>query len=280
MTDPTPAEARAANLRLWNAWTRVHEKSAFYDVEGFKAGATSLWPLELEELGPLVHEGTTLLHLQCHFGLDTLSWARRGAVVTGVDFSGEGVGAARALADEVGLSARAAFVQSDVLALPDVLQGRFDVVFTSWGALIWLGDLERWAQVIAHFLKPGGTFYMAEFHPYAFLLADDATPESLRIGYPYFQYGRPQRFDEPGDYADPEAKTQHTVTFEWNHGFAEILDPLLRNGLRLESLHEFPHTIVGLPFPFLEVCEDGLQRVKGHHEDFPLSFSLKMTKEG
>jgi SAM-dependent methyltransferase len=171
-------------------------------------------------------------------------------------------------------------VQSDVLALPDVLQGRFDVVFTSWGALIWLGDLERWAQVIAHFLKPGGTFYIAEFHPYAFLLADDAAPESLRIGYPYFQYGRPQRFDEPGDYADPEAKTRHTVTFEWNHGFTEILDPLLRNGLRLESLHEFPHTIVGLPFPFLEVCEDGLQRVKGHHEDFPLSFSLKMTKEG
>src|SRR5674536_63188 len=83
-------------------------------------------------------------------------------------------------------------------------------VFSSWGALIWLGDLERWAQVIAHFLKPGGTFYLAEFHPYAFLLADDAAPESLRIGYPYFQYGRPQRFDEPGDYADPEAKTRHT----------------------------------------------------------------------
>jgi len=251
-----------------------------YDIAGFKAGKTSLHQIEIDELGPLVVEGTTLLHLQCHFGLDTLSWARQGATVTGIDFSGEGVATARRLADEVGLSARATFVQSDVLALPDVLQGSYDVVFSSWGALIWIGDLERWAQVIAHFLTPGGTFYIAEFHPYAFLLADDASPESLRIGYPYFQYGRPQRFDEPDDYADREARMQHTVTFEWNHGFAEILDPLLRSGLRLEFLHEFPHTIVGLPFPFLEVGADGLQRVKGHHDDFPLSFSLKMTKEG
>jgi len=269
-----------ANLASWDEAVGLHIGSQLYDVEGFKKGRCSLSEIELGELGPSVHEGTTLLHLQCHFGLDTLSWARRGAVVTGVDFSGEGVATARALADDVGLSARATFVQSDVLALPDVLEGRFDVVFTSWGALIWIGDLERWAHVIAHFLKPGGTFYLAEFHPYAYLLADDAAPGSLRIGYPYFQYGRPQRFDEPDDYADREARMQHTVTFEWNHGFAEILDPLLHNGLRLEFLHEFPHTIVGLPFPFLEVCEDGLQRVKGHHADFPLSFSLKMTKEG
>jgi SAM-dependent methyltransferase len=269
-----------ANLASWDEAVGVHLDSKMYDIAGFKAGKTSLHQIEIDELGPLVVEGTTLLHLQCHFGLDTLSWARQGATVTGIDFSGEGVATARRLADEVGLSARATFVQSDVLALPDVLQGSYDVVFSSWGALIWIGDLERWAQVIAHFLTPGGTFYIAEFHPYAFLLADDASPESLRIGYPYFQYGRPQRFDEPDDYADREARMQHTVTFEWNHGFAEILDPLLRSGLRLEFLHEFPHTIVGLPFPFLEVGADGLQRVKGHHDDFPLSFSLKMTKEG
>ena len=261
-----------ANLASWDEAVGLHVGAQMYDVQGFKEGCCSLSDIELSELGPSVHEGTTLLHLQCHFGLDTLSWARRGAVVTGVDFSGEGIETARGLADAVGLSARAAFVQSDILTLPDVLKGSFDVVFTSWGALIWLGDLERWAQVVAHFLKPGGTFYVAEFQPYAFLLADDSSPDSLRIGYPYFQYGRPQRFDEPGDYADPEAQTQHTVTFEWNHGFAEILDPLLRNGLRLEFLHELPHTIVGLPFPFLEVGKDGLQRVKGHHDDFPLSF--------
>jgi len=278
--DPIPSEARAANLELWNRWTRIHEKSAFYDVDGFKAGQTSLWPLELEELGPYIREGTTLLHLQCHFGLDTLSWARRGAAVTGVDFSGEGIRTARSLAAEVGLAERAAFVQSDVDSLPDKLSGSFDVVFTSWGALIWLGDLERWAEVIAGFLRPGGTFYIAEFHPCVFLLADDATPESLHLGYPYFMYGVPQRFDEDGDYADPEAKVEHTVTFEWLHGFAEIVDPLLRRGLRLDFLHELPYTIPGLTLPFLEKDERGMQRVKGHHEDFPLSFTLKMTKEG
>ncbi len=193
-----------ANLASWDEAVGVHVGAEMYDVEGFKKGRSSLSDIEVSELGPSVHEGTTLLHLQCHFGLDTLSWARRGAVVTGVDFSGEGIATARGLADEVGLSARATFVQSDVLALRDVLQGSFDVVFASWGALIWIGDLERWAQVVAHFLKPGGTLYIAEFHPYAFLLADDSSPDALRIGYPYFQYGRPQRFDEPA--TTPTAK--------------------------------------------------------------------------
>jgi SAM-dependent methyltransferase len=268
-----------ANLASWDEAVGVHVDSELYDVAGFKAGKTSLSEIELGELGPSVHEGTRLLHLQCHFGLDTLSWARLGAVVTGADFSGEGVRTARALADEVGLSSRATFVQSDIEHLPDALSGRFDVVFTSWGALIWLGDLERWAEVIDHFLVPGGTLYIAEFHPYAFLLADDSTRDSLRIGYPYFQYGRPQRFDEDGDYADKDAKLEHTVTFEWVHGFGEILDPLLHRGLRLDFLHELPYTIPGLQFEFLEKDERGLLRVKGHHEDFPLSFTLKMTKE-
>jgi SAM-dependent methyltransferase len=268
-----------ANLASWDESVALHAASELYDVEGFKAGRSSLSTLEVEELGPLVHPGTRLLHLQCHFGLDTLSWARRGAVVTGVDFSGEGIATARALADEVGLSARATFVRSDIESLPGALEGLFDVVYTSWGALIWLGDLGRWAEVVAHFLAPGGVLYVAEFHPYAYLLAEDSTPDSLRVGYPYFQYGTPQRFDEEGDYADPTAKPRHTVTYEWNHGFAEIVDPLLRHGLRLEFLREFPYTIPGLPFPFLERCDDGLLRVKGHHDDVPLSFSLLMTKE-
>ncbi|HMK93155.1 MAG TPA: class I SAM-dependent methyltransferase [Thermoleophilia bacterium] len=267
-----------ANLASWDEAVDVHVRSELYDVPGFKAGRIALSAIELEELGPLVREGTRLLHLQCHFGLDTLSWARLGAQVTGADFSGEGIRTARALADEVGLSSRAAFVQSDIARLPEMLDGRFDVVFTSWGALIWLGDLERWAEVIDHFLAPGGTFYIAEFHPYAFVLADDARSGSLRVGYAYFQYGTPQRFDEPGDYADPTATTQNTVTFEWLHGFGEIIDPLLRRGLRLDHLHELPYTIPGLPLPFLEKDADGMLRVKGHHDDFPLTFTLRMTK--
>jgi SAM-dependent methyltransferase len=268
-----------ANLASWDEAVGLHVGSELYDVDGFTAGKTSLSGIELSELGPCVGEGTSLLHLQCHFGLDTLSWARLGAVTTGVDFSGEAVRTARALADKVGLSARATFVQSDVEHLPDALQGQFDVVFTSWGALIWLGDLERWAEVIDHFLKPGGLLYVAEFHPYAFLLAEDSTPDSLRVGFPYFMHGVPARWDEPGDYADPDARQENTVTFEWLHGFAEIVDPLLRRGLRLDFLHELPFTVPGLPFPFLETDDAGMLRLKGHDDDFPLSFTLKMTKE-
>jgi SAM-dependent methyltransferase len=268
-----------ANLASWDEAVGLHVDSRMYDVAGFKAGKTSLHQIEIDELGAQVSEGTRLLHLQCHFGLDTLSWARQGATVTGVDFSGEGIAAARSLAEELGLSQRATFVQSDLYGLPDVLKGEFDVVFTSWGVLIWLGDLERWAQIVAGYLKPGGTFYIAEFHPYAFLLADDSTPDSLRIGYPYFQLGVPQRFDEDGDYAVPGATPEHTVTFEWLHGFGEIIDPLLSRGLRLDFLHELPYTVPGLPFKFLEKDDRGMLRVKGHHEDFPLTFTLKMTKE-
>lgn len=268
-----------ANLASWDEAVGLHVDSELYDVAGFKAGGSSLSDIELSELGPLVHEDTTLLHLQCHFGLDTLSWARRDAVVTGVDFSGEGVRTARALADEVGLSPRATFIQSDVESLPDKLPEQFDVVFTSWGALIWLADLERWAEVIARSLRPGGVFYIAEFHPYVFLLADDATPDLLRIGYPYFMYGVPNRFDDASDYADPKVATEHTVTFEWLHGFAEIVDPLLRRGLRLDFLHELPYTVPGLPFDILERDAGGMLRVKGHHDDFPLTFTLMMTRE-
>ena len=269
-----------ANLASWDEAVDLHVGSALYNLEGFKAGKSSLSRIESDELGPFVGERTTLLHLQCHFGLDTLSWARRGATVTGIDFSGKGIETARSLAGEAGLSQRATFIQSDVYGLPEKLQGEFDVVFTSWGVLLWLGDLDRWAGVVDHFLAPGGRFYIAEFHPFAFLIADDATPDRLRIGYPYFQYGKPLRFDEPGDYAEPDAATVNTVTYEWNHGFAEIIDPLLRRGLRLEFLHEFPFTIPGLQFPYLEKDDEGMLRVKGHREDFPLSFSLMMTKPG
>ncbi len=268
-----------ANLANWEERVGVHLGSDFYDVAGFKAGASSLTSIEESELGPFVGEGTSLLHLQCHLGLDTLSLARRGATVTGADFSPAAVAAARSLADAVGLSQRASFVCSDVNSLPANLEGRFDVVFTSWGVLLWLADLQAWSAVVAHFLRPGGTFYMAEFHPFALTLADDATADSLRVGYPYFQHGLPLRCDEPGTYADPAAQIQHTVTYQWTHGFQEIIDPLLERGLRLDFLHEFPYTH-GLSFAVLEECDDGWLRVRGHHEDFPLSFSMKMTQEG
>ncbi|HEV2762527.1 MAG TPA: class I SAM-dependent methyltransferase, partial [Pyrinomonadaceae bacterium] len=220
-----------ANRTLWDASTAIHERSAFYDVPGFKAGKSSLKPVELEEVGDV--RGKSLLHLQCHFGLDTLSWARLGARVTGVDFSPEAVRLARSLAAELNLEAR--FVLSNVYDLPAALGEQFDVVFTSYGVLCWLPDLARWAQTVAHFLKPGGTFYAVEFHPVALTLDDEGRP----FKYPYFHSPEPLNFEGAGDYADRAADFPH-ASYEWFHPLGDIVTSLINAGLRIEFLHEFP----------------------------------------
>ena len=165
-------EYTQANRRHWDEIVPIHAGSEFYDVGSFKAGKSKLKPVELEELGDV--RGKTMLHLQCHFGLDTLSWAREGAIVTGADFSGQAIETARALAAETGVEAR--FVVSDLYALPENLEGQFDIVFTSYGAIYWLPDIRRWAQIAAHFVRPGGTFYIVEFHPFAWVYS--STPAS------------------------------------------------------------------------------------------------------
>jgi ubiquinone/menaquinone biosynthesis C-methylase UbiE len=262
-----------ANMAWWDEAVGVHAATDFYDVQGFRRGNETLLAVEREELGPHVADGTTLLHLQCHFGLDTLSWARRGAEVVGVDFSEKGIELARRLADEIGLSARARFVRAEVYDLPQVLDRSFDVVFTSWGVLNWLGDLRRWARVASSFVRPGGLFYLVEFHPFVLMLDDREGQTALRPGYPYFHGAEPLRFDEPGSYADPAATVEHTVTYEWIHPLGEIVTALLEAGLEIEHLHEFPYTR-GLAFPFLETRDDGWQHVRGRPDDVPLSFSV------
>jgi len=279
---PIPDEIRRANVAHWDEWTRIHETSAFYDVEGFKAGATSLWPLELEELGPHVGEGTTLLHLQCHFGLDTLSWARRGAVVTGVDLSDEATGLARRLADEVGLSGRATFIASDVYEVDAHLgDQRFDVVFVSWGAIEWIPDLDRWAAIIAMRLRPGGIFYMAEIHPIAYAL-DETEDHNVRLAYRYLPAPEaPERTDYDGSYADREAHVENRVCYGWAHGMGEILTALADAGLRLDYLHEFPFSVA----PFFDWMEADEQRWHwlpdgrgGRRADLPFSYSVMARK--
>jgi len=277
-----PDELRRANQAHWDEWTRIHEKSAYYDVAGFKAGATSLWPLELEELGPLVGDGTTLLHLQCHFGLDTLSWARHGAVVTGVDLSEEAIGLARRLADEVGLSGRATFIASDVYEVEQHLGGRlYDVVFVSWGAIEWLPDLERWAALVARHLRPGGTFYMAEIHPVAYAL-DETEDHGVRLAYRYLPApDQPDRSDGDGSYADFGAHVENRVCYGWGHGMGEILTAVVGAGLRLEYLHEFPFS----PAPFWDWMERDEDRWHwlpdgrgGRRDDLPFSYSIMARK--
>jgi SAM-dependent methyltransferase len=262
-----------ANLARWNELTAIHARSRFYDVEGFKAGQSSLRPLEVEEVGDVT--GKSLLHLQCHFGLDTLSWARRGARVTGIDFSDQAIAQARALSQELGIPAE--FVCSTVEDLPRALTGRFDLVFTSYGAICWLADLSAWARTIVHFLEPGGTFYMVEVHPVADVFDDSPGVTELRVAYPYFPQAEPLRLQTQGTYADRSAAVVNTVSYAWIHSVGEVLTALLGAGLRLEFFHEFPYSVFP-NYAFVQQDADGWWRPRGQKGSIPLLFSLKATK--
>lgn len=266
-----------ANREHWNELVPIHEKSDMYDVEGFKAGESSLKSIELDELGDV--EGKSLLHLQCHFGKDTLSWARLGAKVTGVDFSEEGIALARSLSEDIGVEAN--FVVSNVYDLPDALDAgeKFDIVFTSYGVLCWLPDLTRWGQIVAHFLKPGGTFYIAEFHPFGMVFYDGDDATGLSVHYPYFYASEPMKFepDGYGSYADRSA-TVTTPEFEWNHGLGDVLNALISAGLKIEFLHEFPYSCYQYLPSLMEKCDDGYWRLKDKGETVPLMYSIKATK--
>jgi SAM-dependent methyltransferase len=262
-----------ANQEAWNTWTPFHVGSKFYDVEGFKAGEKTLDPIVLA--GPGNVTDRSLLHLQCHFGMDTLSWARRGAAVTGIDFSEEAIKAARTLAAELGI--QATFIQSNLYDLPQNLTGQFDVVFTSHGVLGWLPDLGRWAQVIAHFLKPGGSFYIVEVHPIALLFDERRKDVELRLAYPYFQGHEPLREEEQGSYAVPDAPIR-SVTYVWIHPLAEIIGSLLRAGLRITSFEEYPFVAWAM-FPWMVRRAERFWQLPSGRESIPLMFSLKAMKD-
>jgi SAM-dependent methyltransferase len=257
----------AANRRLWNEWARINQESAFYDMAAFRAGQTSLKHIELGEVGDV--SGKSLLHLQCHFGQDTLSWARLGARVTGIDLSPEAIGRATALANELGIEAR--FVCADVLDPKELGATEFDIVFTSYGVLNWLPDLNAWARTIARHLKPRGRFHMVEFHPLIALLDEQAK----EIAYGYFSDGQGLRFDTTSSYAGGEHESMEC--FEWPHGIGEIVQALLEAGLVLESLREFPYCVHKC-WPFLVESEPGRFVVKHHPGKLPLLFSLAAHK--
>ena len=260
----------AKNKKSWNEVTPIHEKSAMYDVAGFKTGKCALKPIELKEMGDV--ESKSLLHLQCHFGLDTLSWARRGAKVTGVDFSDEAIKLARQLSKETGI--KADFIESDIYKLPEILKGKYDIVFTSYGVLCWLPDLTKWAQVISYFLKPGGFFYIVEGHPFSTVFDNSKTATKLEVTIPYFHNPEPIYWEPEGDYADP-TYTGFNGTYEWMHPIGDIVNALIQAGLKIEFLHEFP---VGFwkAMPFMVKNKDGAWHLEG--DKLPLIFSLKATK--
>jgi SAM-dependent methyltransferase len=256
------------NKAVWDRYAAIHVTSEFYDVEGFKKGKNSLTFIERKELGDV--SGKSLLHLQCHFGLDTLSWARLGAKVTGVDFSNKAIQLAQSLAQEVSIDAR--FIQSQIYDLPKVLNDKFDIVFTSYGVLCWLPDLKEWGRVISHFLKENGTFYIVEYHPIRGMFDDDGN-----INEPYFHKDEPLKYEGSGSYAEPNTSFKH-VSYEWVHSLSDIVNALVDAGLQIEFLHEFPFSISG-DCPFLVRAKDGLWYHKKNDIKIPLMFSIKARKE-
>ena len=262
-------ERLQVNRESWNERTPVHAESDFYDVEGFKAGRITLTEIERREIGNV--SGKTLLHLQCHFGLDTMSWSRLGAKATGVDFSDATVDLARALNQELELGVR--FICSNIYDLPDVLEEQFDIVFTSFGALIWLPDIAKWAQVINNHLKPGGAFYIVEFHPLMNAFESSESGDMV----PTYKYFYDDLFFEGGDPSYVGTQTIETPTYEWQHSLGDIVCALIDAGLRIEFLHEFPFTSYQA-YPVMEQGDDGWWRLPKDNDSFPQMFSIRATK--
>lgn len=260
-----------ANRRRWNELVPHHVASPLYRVEEFKQGRNKLYPLDLEEVGDVA--GKRLLHLQCHFGLDTLSWARLGAHVTGFDFSETAIATALDLAQE--LSIPAEFVLSTYDELPDALAGQFDIVYMSRGVLCWLPDLAPLFRVVDRFLAPGGFFYLADTHPAQYTLDDAAGISEPRPRYSYFLRPEPDHVESETTYADPNVRVTNVNEYFWNHSLAEIVGGVLGLGLRLEFLHEFPYTFFP-QLPFMERRDEHYWRLPAPFDGtLPLMFSLK-----
>ena len=220
------------NRESWNNKTETHLKSEFYDLDGFMKGKSSLNDIELNLLGDV--KGKTILHLQCHFGQDTISLSRLEAEVTGVDLSDKAIESANQIAKDTNSTAN--FICCDIYNLPNHLYKQFDIVFTSYGIISWLPDLDKWAKIISKYLKPDGQFVFVEFHPVVWMFDNNFE----KIGYNYFNSGAIIE-TENGTYADRKAEiSQEYVT--WNHSLSEVINSLINNGLEIKSLDEFDYS--------------------------------------
>lgn len=269
-TDPADAAADYLdiNRRLWDEKVEFHFASPFYDIPSFLSGKTSLNDIELSLLKDV--EGLKILHLQCHFGMDTLSLARMGADVTGVDLSAKAIEKANLLSEMTGNKAR--FICSDVYALPDVLQDSFDLVFTSYGTIGWLPDLHRWAAVIQHFLKPGGRFVFAEFHPVIWMFSNDFS----HIEYAYFNR-TPIIESTEGTYADKTAPIRND-SVSWNHDLAEVIQSLLDHGMMITRFQEFDYS----PYNCFENTVEtapGRFQIAGKEGILPMVYALEALRK-
>ncbi len=256
------------NRQSWNKRTAIHVKSAFYDLDGFLKGKNSLNNIELNLLGAI--RSKRILHLQCHFGQDSLSLARLGAKVTGVDLSDASIDFARQLAKTTGMDAE--FICCDLFELPRYLDEPFDMVFTSYGAIIWLPDLNKWAEIISRFLKPGGHFIMAEFHPMLWIFDDDFK----KIKYSYFSKA-PVVEKITSTYTGKEETDEHQMV-TWNHTLGEVINSLISNDLEIKLFEEHDYSPYNI-FNETTEPEPGKFRIKDLNNNLPLVFALKATKK-
>jgi SAM-dependent methyltransferase len=271
VTETAQAHWIAANQAMWDARVPIHAASTWYDLATFRAGALALDDIERAGVGDV--RGRSLLHMQCHFGLGTLSWSRLGAEATGVDFSGAAIAQARALAAELALPT--CFEQAEIGACR--LARQFDICFTSWGVLMWLPDLAAWAHTIAAHLRPGGTFFIAEGHPHLFIWDDERDGSGYLPRNPYFRHREPVTDQEASTYVDTTVRLGRPQ-YRWNHPLAEVVTALADAGLRIVELAEHPR----LPWkPLAWMTADpqlpGWWRID--NDPFPLSFTVKAVKE-
>ena len=263
----TKNDYKEINKTLWNNKTDVHINSDFYDNKSFVDGRNSLNSIELELLGDI--KGKSVLHLQCHFGQDTISLNRLGAEATGVDLSDKGIERAKELA--VTTKSDAAFICCDIYDLPQNLDKEFDIIFTSYGTIGWLPDLDKWAKIISMFLKPGGKFVLVEFHPFLWMFDDNFK----KIEYNYFNDG-PIIETEKGTYADKDAPLNEK-SVGWNHSISEVINSLLQNGLEINSMKEFDYSPYNC---FNETIEFEPQKFRIKHLDnkIPMVYSIVAKK--
>ncbi len=255
------------NRKLWNAKTDVNFKSDFYDVDAFLTGTSSLNPIELDLFGEI--HGKSILHLQCHFGIDTISLSRLGAHVVGVDFSDNSIEKAKTLALKA--KTKTEFIQSDIYELEDELHDEFDIVFTSYGVLGWLPDMDKWAKIVGRFLKPGGRFVMVEFHPVVEMFSDDFS----KIEYDYFNTG-PIIEEIQGSYADRGAAICNE-SVSWSHSLSEVIGSLKRNGLRIAVFEEYDYS----PYDCFErtvEIEKGKYQIPGFEKKIPMIYAIQAIK--
>lgn len=266
----------AANRANWDDRVAIHWASDEYGVAEFIADSDRISGVverDLPWLGEL--EGKRVVHLQCHFGKDTLSLARRGAIATGLDFSGEAIAAARRLSDES--ATPATFVEADVYDAVAALGATFDIVYTGVGALCWLPDVDRWARAVADLLEPGGMLYLREGHPMEWALDDERDDGQLIITYPYFT-AEPLVWDEAVSYAGT-GTVEHSRTYQWNHGLGEIITAIVEAGLRIDLFREH-REMEWQGLPHMELGDDGQYRLPEHQRDLaPLMYTIRAFKE-